>query len=289
MCLCLSAFALRGRAQAQARKTLLEADKAEAPVPGTLWFSVFGSSPESPGRRGHSLGGGTFPRKASFCISPGRAVCTHPGSETPRTRGCALHFRCAGHDFLPSCANCEVPSPPLALWGWAEGGSLRGRGGRPAAGRSGHSRRCLSVTVVAGAPDPDKRPPARSALLPFTFPKPILGSFNTLKWPAKLSRAQIHPHGEDVRIFFFLTHCWNVNGAVSLEAPQESGGGSLRSRVFLESSLSRIGSQLVDPEPATGGLRAHVALRNLMPPQGGLSWGSARSWSPRSSRQAQGT
>lgn len=160
--------------------------------------------PESPGRRGHSLGGSTFPpAKHRSAYRPGEPFA-HIRALRPRAPRLCAPFQVRWPRFSPS--QCElqnsVPaSCPLGMGGGRQpSGPARETGG----GAVRADRRCLSVTVAAGAPDPDKRPPARSALLPFTFPKPILGSFNTLKWPAKLSRAQIHPHGEDVRIFFFF-------------------------------------------------------------------------------------
>lgn len=153
--------------------------------------------------------------------------------------------------------------------------------------------RCLAVTLAAGAPDPDKADLLAPLCCLLLFLNQLRGSFNPLKRPAKLSRAQIHSlGGEDVRIFFFfffwnpLLECKRSCQSRSPHPPQEPGV-SLQSPVFLEPALSGIAAR--GPRAGSWRLRAHGALRNPMQPQDGLSWGRAQTWSPRSPRQAQGT
>lgn len=205
--------------------------------------------PVRPGRRGHSLGEVTSPRppplppQASFCKSPRRAFA-HIWAERPgATEVVWAPFQVLWTRFSPLNVRTVKFRPafcPLGKgggrqpWGWERGGRDRGVSAHAGMGQRRHSDR------GRGSLRPCQSKPARSALLPLSFLKPVLGSSNALKGPGKLSTAPDQTTGRHADCFCFVLVFLSPLLQVKRSCQSRSHPGARRESaepVFLESAL----------------------------------------------------
>lgn len=238
-----------------------------------------------PGRRGHSLGGGTFSAKPRSGMAQGSGLHNPPPRAPSAVRSGSGAPRAA---FSLQCANCRarsVPTPrPLGRGGRRPPGELGVGGGMGEGSACGPAApalvpwRLTSPSWGAASRARGRRSPAPTMLAPaprcclLLFLKQFWGfqpSENGQRNSPELKSIHAETCGLGWFLFFsfFFCHCWSVKGAVRLEAPlpgspAESAEPSLREGCWTPHP----------PQPAPAARPARVAPRNLLQVQGGLSW-----------------
>lgn len=212
--MCLSALAVGGRAPDSGQEeSALQLIKSKPQYQEPCGFSVFGSSPgeawekRTLSRRSYFPTPSPTPSPSILLQNAQASLCTHLGRKTRCNRGCMGSVSGALDTvFSLKCANCEVPSRLLpSREGRREAALGVGEGwARPWCVRPCRDGAARHSDRGRGSLRPCQSKPARSALLPLSFLKPVLGSSNALKGPGKLSTAPDQTTGRHADCFCFV-------------------------------------------------------------------------------------